>query len=267
MKIYIPENRSLAFIEKKATSEFWDKHWEVDDLRNQIINCRDSWFIEIMKKYLPGDKGIILEGGCGRSHLVHAISYQGYNAVGIDFAEKTVKRVNEAVPEIDVRYGDVRNLPFRDGEIAGYWSIGVVEHFWDGYEKIIKEMMRVIRTGGYLFITFPYMSPLRRLKAYFDLYDKKLDKDMLDKFYQFALDPRKFTDDLKCLGFTLKEQVPFDGIKGVKDEVRFLKKPLQKLYDYNGTNVFIIKIKSYLDTLFRPFASHCILLVFQKRIE
>lgn len=264
MKIYSSQRKSLVFIENKATSEFWDKHWEVDGLRKQIINSKNSWFIEIMKKYLPGEKGIILEGGCGRSHLVHAIKYQGYNVVGIDFAEKTVMRVNEAVPEIDVRLGDVRKLPFKDGEISGYWSIGVIEHFWEGYDNIINEMKRVIRSGGYLFITFPYMSPLRRLKAFINLYDNKLDKDMLDKFYQFALDPKMVIDDLNGLGFTLKEQVPFDGLKGFKDEVSLLQKPLQKLYDYNGTDPFIIKMKKYLDMLFKPLASHCILLVFQK---
>lgn len=86
---------------------------------------------------------------------------------------------------------------------------------------------------------------------------------MLDKFYQFALDHKKVIDDLNCLGFTLKDQVPFDGIKGFKDEVSLFKKPLQRLYDYNGTNQFITKLKKYFDMLFKPLASHCILLVFQ----
>lgn len=103
--------------------------------------------MKTLRKYLPGEKGIILEGGCGRAQHVYCMKYNGYNAVGVDFAERTVRAVNEAVPELDVRKCDVRNLPFRDGEIAGYWSIGVIEHFWDGYNEILDEMARVIRDG------------------------------------------------------------------------------------------------------------------------
>lgn len=264
MKNYSPEERKLIFIEQRATSQFWDKHWEIADLRNQIINCKDSWFTEILKKYLPEKNGTILEGGCGKGQLVYAFKYHGYNAVGVDFAEKTVRRVNEAVPEIDVRCGDVRKLPFKDGEVSGYWSLGVIEHLWEGYREIINEMRRVIRADGFLFMTFPYMSPLRKLKAFLGLYKKYVDGNGLDNFYQFALDHRRVISDLNDIGFILKEVAPFDGIKGFKDEVSFVKNPLQRLYDYHGKNRHIYDIRQKLDMLFRPFASHCILLVFQK---
>jgi ubiquinone/menaquinone biosynthesis C-methylase UbiE len=36
--------------------------------------------------------------------------------IGVDFAQQTVAKVNEGVPELDVRVADVRNLPFEDNE-------------------------------------------------------------------------------------------------------------------------------------------------------
>ena len=98
-------------------------------------------------------------------HQVHALNCQGYKARGIDFAEKTVHRVKEAVPELDIRVGDVRNLPIETNGLDGYVSIGVIEHFWEGYEAILSEMARTLKTKGFLFLDFPYMSPLRRFKV------------------------------------------------------------------------------------------------------
>ncbi|MEW6068857.1 MAG: class I SAM-dependent methyltransferase [Nitrospirota bacterium] len=209
---------------------------------------------------MPNEKGLILEGGCGIGQMVHAFKCQGYNAVGIDFAGETIKRVKAAVPDLDVRLGDIRNLPFRDGEIAGYWSFGVIEHFWEGYEKIIDEMKRVIRNGGYLFITFPYMSPLRKCKVSLGLYNRDVDNCETDKFYQFALDYNKVIFDLKAIGFTFVEKVPFDGVKGFKDEVKVSKPLLQKIYD----GKILQRYRATIDKLLKPFASHMMLLVMQR---
>jgi ubiquinone/menaquinone biosynthesis C-methylase UbiE len=44
---------------------------------------------------------------------------------------------------------DVRALPYRDGSVAGYVSIGVIEHFQSETRQIIlQEAARVLRPGG-----------------------------------------------------------------------------------------------------------------------
>ena len=40
-----------------------------------------------------------------------------------------------------------------------------IEHFIDGYDAILSEMYRVIKEGGYLFLTVPSMSIIRKVKA------------------------------------------------------------------------------------------------------
>jgi len=63
----------------------------------------------------------------------------------------------------------------------------VIEHFWEGYNEILKEAKRVLKPKGYLFLTFPYMSPLRKFRANLGLY-RILDfnnKSKNDDFYQF----------------------------------------------------------------------------------
>ena len=180
MRYYDTENRRLVYIEQRATPEFWDRQWEDEKLKKSILaGIKERFVFPTTKHYLKlGAK--ILEGGCGKGHFVYSLYARGYDAYGVDFAEKTVKRVNTLIPELKIRLGDVRQLEFPDATFHGYWSLGVIEHFPEGYDPIAKEMLRVLKPGGYLFLTFPYMSPLRRLKTYFGAYPL-FDKNHFDQ--------------------------------------------------------------------------------------
>ena len=72
--------------------------------------------------------------------------------------------MNKIDPNLNIKFSDVKHLFLEDNSVAGYWSLGVIEHFWDGYSEISNEMLRVIKPEGFLFITHPYISSLRRLK-------------------------------------------------------------------------------------------------------
>lgn len=262
MKIYLKDRGHLAYISKKATPEFWDDHWFNDDLRLRIIGGRDeSLFLPKIKKYLtPGSR--ILEGGCGIGHIVYALQYNGFVATGIDFAEKTVNAVKKAVPELDIRTGNVFSLPFEDNSFDGYVSVGVIEHFYSGYEGIMSEMARVVKPGGYLFVSFPYMSALRKTKAYLGRYctRKELSENEEEMFYQFALNHRRVLSDLRVKGFEHVECYPFDGIKGFKDEIPLFKPYLQNIYDGKGNQ----KLVPYYHRFFRIFAAHCMMLIMKR---
>ena len=263
MRIYLKEKRALAYFNQRATAEYWDAHWQRDDLRRYIWSyTSDGLFIPLIQKYLPAGS-TILEGGCGQGQYVHALQCHHYTAVGIDFAPKTVQRVHEAVPELHICLGDVRKLPIHDGALQGYLSIGVIEHFWEGYQVILQEMRRTLAPGGYLFLSFPYMSPLRKLKVKMGCYrmgSAEQYQETPPAFYQFVLPREVVVQDLRALGFAFQEVVPWDGIKGLKDEFTRLKPLLQPIYDgkmHPG-------IRPLLDRFCTPFAAHSLILVMKK---
>lgn len=263
MKYYDPIQNRLIFTHKQGTSEFWDKHWESEDLRTYIISCKtDAVFVPAVKWYLPAGS-TVLEGGCGRGQLVHALQSHGYRSIGIDFAVKTVKAIKLADPDLHVMIGDVRNLMIADGELDGYISGGVIEHFWEGYEDIISEMARTIRNGGFLFVSFPYLSPLRRLKIRLGTYPqlKGNVRRINPEFYQFAFSAKKVQQDLEQIGFRLVKARAKSGLKGFKDEVELFKPFLQEVYDgKRGGRI----VRYTLDTFFRVFAGHMIVLIMEK---
>jgi SAM-dependent methyltransferase len=264
-RYYDKLSNRLVYIEKKASPDFWDAHWSIDNFKSRVEESKNNAFIlKNTRRFLK--KGVILEGGCGMGGNVYCLHYNGYSAFGVDFAEKTVRNINKYFPELNVTVGDVRGLEFEDDFFDGYWSLGVIEHFYEGYEDILKEMKRVVKKGGYVFLTFPYMSPLRRFKAKLGLYKKYGNNNYdLKNFYQFALDATAVRNNFEKTGFILKYSKPFDGLKGFKDEVLVMKPILQKLYDYNGRSSLIHRLRSLLTNLLANFSAHMILMIFQRR--
>lgn len=269
MKRFIdPLKRQLIYIENKASPGYWDTQWQVGkSIRNEIMGLKTTFATRITKKYLRPEDGMILEGGCGRAQHVAALSNNGYTVVGIDYAEKTVQMLNRYVPELNILLGDVRNLPFDDGYFVGYWSIGVIEHFWGGYESIAVEMLRVIKGGGYLFLTFPYMSPLRKVTASLDLYDLWEETMPSEGFYQFALNSKLVLADFQKLGFRLIKAVPFHWVRGLGDELPAVKPLLRKLRDYEGRNVFVRCARKGISKVLSAIAPHSLLLILIKSVR
>lgn len=265
MKYFDRSNNRLIFEGDSPHSDNWDKGWSVFDLKSYVENSVNERFVSgTTKRYIKASNDSkILEGGCGLGNFVYSLQHNGYDVYGVDFAERTVKRVNEAFPKLKISIGDVTKLNFTDDYFDGYWSLGVIEHFYDGYNSILSEMKRVTKKGGYLFITFPYMSPLRKVKARLGFYET-FNEHNFDRnhFYQFALNASEVIKDLKKFGFVLVEEKPLTGLKGLKDEISFLNKPLQYIYDGKS---FIFKAVGYLiSMLLSRFSGHAMLLVLRK---
>ncbi len=148
MKFYDKKNRRLAVFEEKATSKFWDKHWETKNLKREVESGKNNLFIKrITNRFLrPGAK--ILERGCGKGQVVYGLSYLGYDAYGVDYAEETVKKINENFPDLKIYFQNVENLKFSDNFFDGYWSLGVIEHSWEGYAKIIEKEINIWQNIG-----------------------------------------------------------------------------------------------------------------------
>lgn len=264
MRYYDQKERRLVYIEKNATPEFWDKQWEDEKLKKSILaGAKERFVYPITRRYLkPGTK--ILEGGCGKGQFVYSLQARGYEAHGVDFAQKTVEKIQSLVPELKIHPGDVRKLDFADETFDGYWSLGVIEHFPEGYEAIGQEMHRVLKTDGYLFLTFPYMSPLRQLKAWLGFYSKH-DPAQFDRdhFYQFALSHQSVINNFERWGFELMEKRPYEGFKGFKDETGPLKPFFQTIY--NSKSFFAQAFGFILSFIFAPVAGHAILLILRKK--
>lgn len=268
MQYFDSINNQLIYEEEKATPEFWDRKWQDCDIKKTILTTPKRNFVSwITKKYISPSLSVkIIEGGCGMGQYVYALRKDGYDVAGVDNAEKSVWTIKNNFPELKIRLGDIRHLDFRDSSFDAYWSLGVIEHFFNGYDEVAREMSRVLKSGGFLFITFPYMSPLRKIKARLGYYPKfEAKKFNKEKFYQFALDTDSVIKKFEQLGFKLQSKRSFDGLKGLKDEIenKFWKNIFKNIYESDNFILKITRIALYF--ILAPFAGHIRLLVFKKK--
>lgn len=262
------DRQRLVFLGKEPSPSFWDEWWENEDLKKAIRRSRKSRYWQgFLSKYLPEKNSRILEGGCGDGHLVDAMKYWGYASTGVDFAASTVEKINEAVPDLDVRCGDVRKLDFEDGYFDGYLSLGVIEHFWEGYESILSEMNRVLKPGGYVFLSFPSISMLDKLQIVTGRYKLFHETEKPSSFYQFGLDNKTVKNDFLQMGFEYITSQRKNGLLGVERFCPNFKKVNQKLRCWSQKTK-VMRILYYATTLFlSPLCGHSVLIVFRKPTE
>lgn len=268
-RFYSKEFNRLVYLGHKADKEFWDNQWkkEIKEKENFDDIFKDHSFVsDYTKKYLSsGSK--VLEGGCGRGNHVYSLDKNGFQVIGLDSAQDTVSYLQERFPKLDFRLGDITNLDLESNSIDGYWSLGVIEHFYDGYQDSLEEMRRVLKEDGYLFLTMPAMNPLRKLKAFFNLYPSfKEDEMSKNFFYQYCLDPSIIVEDFSSQGFSLVKRFYTAGFKGIKDESPvFFRQFLQKIYD--SKNIFSKIIKYSVEKITSRFFGHTCLYIFKKDSE
>jgi len=257
--VYEPARDRLVYLLEKATPEFWDALWEREGEAVDI----DPLYLDTTRRHLPvGSR--VLEGGCGRADKVKSLTDAGYKAVGLDFAERTVERARRVYPGLDVRTGDVRALQFDEASFDGYWSIGVIEHFWDGYEQILAEAARVIRPGGILFLTAPWFSPMRRRKARAGGFPQADFKAETTDFYQFALGREEVSRRLEAAGFDVERWEGKSCEISLREDLPQFKGPVEWLFGSRGSLPKRVLRQATMRML-DPFCGHSFLCIARRR--
>jgi SAM-dependent methyltransferase len=203
---------------------FWSDHWDKQDINRQMLVAKKSELIPIFKKYLP-ENGKILEAGCGQGIFVNALNELGYDVEGIDFDEKTVKKVISLFPKLRIKKGDVFNLDYPDNSLNGYISLGVIEHYEKDWRIPLKEAGRALGNNGILFLAVPYFNYVKQLISPERCFLKKPS----GKFYQYLFKQKEITEAVKAGKFHIVG-IDFYGKSKTLMSLPFFGRMLQKQY-------------------------------------
>ncbi len=158
----------------------------------------------------------ILEAGCGRGQWVIYLQNKGYKIVGVDFATSTMRKTKISYPDIDLVGGDINQLCFNDDSFNVILCWSVLDHIESGPLNALKELYRITKSGGFLFITIPcrnlfhiFSEPIILLKKI--LRKNKLLRRILRKsdskkdFFQNEFTVQEFRRYLRTVGFEVKD--------------------------------------------------------------
>ena len=143
--------------------------------------------------------GTILDAGCGQGTWLRFLRSRSFNAIGLDYSFPLLRAAQEQGVN-PLILGSVSTIPLKDDACDGLISWGVIEHDEAGPEKALLEFKRVLRPGGYLFVTVPFDHPkVRRAFAIERANAERFAEEL--QFYQYLFTEAELADLLKTSGF------------------------------------------------------------------
>jgi SAM-dependent methyltransferase len=158
-KDYLPVDPATATLDEASfVEQYWTGQWRDRSRPPDVSQVARFEEYGVMAPYLArlprGSR--ILDGGCGMGEWTVYLAQQGFDVTGIDISEETVARLKTWFPASAFMRADLRQTTFADASFDAYFSWGTFEHFENGLGDCIGEARRLLRPGGWLFVSVPY---------------------------------------------------------------------------------------------------------------
>lgn len=180
-------------IDAKSAYDTWHAGLDVD------VQANDPWHALVRRYLRPLDdiaRRRILEIGCGRGGFSCWIARQAEpeEQVGMDFSDTAVAKARAYASQTGlnaIRWetGDIQAIARPDATFDTVVSCETIEHVHDP-RKAVRELARVLRHGGRLFLTTPnYLGPLGLYRGYLRLRGRRYT-EAGQPINQFTMLPR-----------------------------------------------------------------------------
>ncbi|MBQ6512378.1 class I SAM-dependent methyltransferase [Methanobrevibacter sp.] len=177
-------NNELLINARKPEGELGEK---LIDMMNENHKNLAQWSVNHLE---ISKKDIILDIGCGGGvNVKRFLKMTDNNVYGIDYSDVAVKKsieLNKKAIEdkrCEIIKGSVSKLPFEDNSFDIITAFETV-YFWPDFENDLKEVKRVLKDGGIIFIANEAL-PIKddeRQKEFIELLDANIysEKELND---------------------------------------------------------------------------------------
>jgi ubiquinone/menaquinone biosynthesis C-methylase UbiE len=127
-----------------------------DFLRNRL-NRRLSSFLHRRVQQTGNSPATILEAGSGPGFCSSLLSRsEGVrSSVILDIDPEVLRIASQRPGRLSTVQGDIFNVPFPDNSFDLVFNSSTLEHL-DRFDAAFREMVRVTKRGGYIFVGVPY---------------------------------------------------------------------------------------------------------------
>src|SRR5687768_16085591 len=127
---------------------YWDRRWSEAGHDAKRFTNLSVYPIKYAEMVMTGFTGRALELGAGVGRVLTPCDYQGHRMAGIERSGVAVDRIKAADPAVDIRQGDVRELPYATGEFDAILAFGLYHNLEEDVEGALAESARVLKPGG-----------------------------------------------------------------------------------------------------------------------
>jgi ubiquinone/menaquinone biosynthesis C-methylase UbiE len=136
-----------------------------DSLALEYVRERERQFSFLSQKrivveLLRGQRGRLLEVGCGPGVMLPELLAMGFEVHGIDVSAEMIRSAEQRIAShalasrCRLRIGDVERLRYSGASFDAVLSMGVLEYL-PNYATALREIARVLKPGGHVVLTVP----------------------------------------------------------------------------------------------------------------
>lgn len=245
-------------------ADIWKNHDQTPDL--SALARRDEYRIvrPYLEKLPQGSR--ILDGGCGLGEWTVFLGQQGFEVVGLDLIAEVVADLKNRFPASQFVRGDIRQTGFDAESFDACFSWGAFEHFESGIGGCLDEARRILRPGGWLFISVPFQNwrhifrdggPLERWDKGFDARNGYRQPQ---RFYQWRFTRPELQRELELHGFRAESVTPIHKLSGVGRWLQWDFPVFRK-----NTRAYFAARRAFAAVMPASYISHMLLAVAQRR--
>jgi SAM-dependent methyltransferase len=267
-KDYVPVGESAGVDETDFVERYWTNVWKNHDRPPDLSALERREEYRIIRPFLSrlpaGSR--LLDGGCGLGEWTVLFAQQGFDTVGLDLSVEVVEKLNRSFPTHQFHRADIRQTGFPDQSFDGYFSWGAFEHFENGLGDCLDEAHRILRPGGWLFISIPFdnwrhiLRDAGRLERWDEGFDPHKGYTQAHRFYQWRLTRPELRRELELRGFGVESVTPISKLQGVGRMLQYGLPVVRK-----DSRAYYAIRRGLAAVLPASFVSHMLLAVAQRR--
>ncbi len=209
---------------REKINNFWDYFVVNEGLRElSFAKTNGEEIVKMVRDYIKED-GKNLDYGCGGGFLMSHLFNSGIECGGLDSSEDSVKKTEEKFKEEKLFKGTILstgtpNKGIEDNFYDFVFTIEMLEHLMKNeLDEVVKEFSRIIKPGGYLFISVPHNENIDKYKVICPDCGSVFHRvQHMNKFTEESLSKRMLENKFKtiiCKGtFLGKDQSFYNKIK------------------------------------------------------
>lgn len=114
----------------------------------------DRAFLDRFAESVRG-RGHVVELGAGPGHVAAYLAQRGVDVSALDLSTEMVEQAKRLFPALQSVVGDMLDLPYADGSLAGVLAFYSIIHFDDAQlARALAEMARVLKPRGLVAVAF-----------------------------------------------------------------------------------------------------------------